>query len=114
MKTKSEVAATGMCLCTGYSAATVWDWENGRRGGFSSATADIIKKSKDFLQTFDAKMVVTGQLNFLAYCFRAKNYYNMSDKTEVVLTPNQPLGTDSDPAELQKRITGSVVEEDEG
>ncbi len=42
------------------------------------------------MQTFDAKLVVSGKLNFLAYCFRAKNYYGMVDKQEMVLTPNQP------------------------
>lgn len=98
-------AATGqvptveeMCLSTGYAQATIWDWETGRRQGFTSATADIIKKAKDFMQTFDAKMVVTGKLNFLAYCFRAKNYYGMQDKSEVVLTPNTQQS--DDPATL--------------
>ena len=27
-------------------------------------------------------------MNFLAYCFRAKNYYGMVDKQEYVVTPN--------------------------
>ena len=49
----------------------------------------VIKKAKYFCKTFDAKMVISGKLNFLAYCFRAKNYYGMVDKQEVVLTPNQ-------------------------
>lgn len=101
-----------MCMYTGYAESTIWDWETGRRGGFSPATAEIIKKGKDFLKTFDAKMVISGALNFLTYCFRAKNYYGMVDKQELVLTPNQPLGTESDPAELQKRIERSVVSED--
>lgn len=102
-----------MCLYTGYSIKTIWDWENGNRGGFSSATAEIIKKAKDFLKTFDAKLVISGQLNFLAYCFRAKNYYGMADRQEVVLTPNNnPLdGIDQDA--LQKRIEGTVVVDEE-
>lgn len=77
-----------MSLCTGYSSSTVWDWESGRNKGFSTGTSDIIKKAKDFLKTFDAKLVVSGQLNFLTYCFRAKNYYGMVDKTEHVFIPN--------------------------
>lgn len=98
-----------LCLCTGYAQATIWDWETGRRGGFSSETAEIIKKAKDFLQTFDAKLVISGQLNFLTYCFRAKNYYGMIEKSEVVLTPNNPLGDQPTPEELQRRIEGGVV-----
>lgn len=83
-----------MCMSTGYSYSTIWDWENGRRQGFSNSTADIIKKAKDMLKTFDAKLVISGKLNFLAYCFRAKNYYGMVDKQEMVVTPN--VNNDSD------------------
>ena len=83
-----------MCMSTGYAQSTIWDWENGRRQGFSNSTAEIIKKAKDVLKTFDAKLVISGKLNFLAYCFRAKNYYGMVDKQEMVVTPN--VNNDSD------------------
>ena len=103
-----------MCLATGYSPSTIWDWETGRRAGFSSETAEIIKKGKSFMQTFDAKLVTTGALNFLTYCFRAKNYYGMIEKSEVVLTPNNPLGDSSDPATMaqkyQKALPGAAID----
>jgi len=34
------------------------------------------------------------------------------DSQQVILKPEMPLGTDSDPAELQKRIEGSVITEE--
>lgn len=71
-----------MCMSTGYSQSTFLDWEHGRNKGFSEETSRIIKKAKDFLKTFDAKLAVAGKLNFLTYCFRAKNYYGMVDKVE--------------------------------
>lgn len=115
-----DCAATGqiptveeMCLSTGYAQSTIWDWENGRRGGFSSETAEIIKKAKDFLQTFDAKLAISGQLNFLTYCFRAKNYYGMIEKSEIVLTPNNPLGDTPNEDELRRRIQGGTTLEAE-
>lgn len=83
-----------MCMCTGYSYQGLYDIETKRSGGFSNFTSEIIKKAKDVLKTFDAKLVVTGEMNFLAYCFRAKNYYGMSDKQELVLTPNQQEAPD--------------------
>jgi len=100
-----------MSMSTGYSQSTVWDWETGRNHGFSNLTSDIIKKAKDVLKTFDAKLVISGKLNFLAYCFRAKNYYGMTDKQEVVLTPNNPLGDVSDQKQLEERYLDSVAEE---
>lgn len=92
-----------MAMSTGYSQATVWDWEMGRNKGFSNETSEIIKKAKGFLKTFDAKLVISGKLNFLAYCFRAKNYYGMVDKQEYVLTPNQQQDNDYDPEAIRQR-----------
>ena len=92
-----------MCLCTGYSQATVWDWEKGRNKGFSDFTSEIIKKSKEFLQTFDAKLAISGKLNFLTYCFRAKNYYGMQDKVEHVITPNPMQIVEYDVEDIKKR-----------
>ena len=100
-----------MCLSTGYSQDAINDWENGRRHGFSPETAVIIKKAKHVLKSFDAKLVISGKLNFLAYCFRAKNYYGMVDKQEMVLTPNNALGDSVDQKQLEERIAGSVVVE---
>lgn len=99
-----------MCMCTGYSYSTIWDWENGRRNGFSNSTADIIKKAKDVLKTFDAKLVISGKLNFLAYCFRAKNYYGMVDKQEYVVTPNTQNDSDYSATDIKnKYLTGETT-----
>ena len=92
-----------MCLSTGYSYSTCYDWEVGRNKGFSEETSNIIKKAKEMLKTFDAKLVISGKLNFLAYCFRAKNYYGMSDKTEYVLTPNVNNDADYNADDIKKR-----------
>ena len=40
------------------------------------------------MKDFDAQMVLTGRVNPIVYFFRAKNYYDMADKQEVVVTPN--------------------------
>ena len=92
-----------MCMSTGYAQSTIWDWETGRRQGFSNSTAEIIKKAKDVLKTFDAKLVISGKLNFLAYCFRAKNYYGMVDKQEMVVTPNVNNDSDYDPEAIKAK-----------
>ena len=102
-----------LCMSTGYSGAMIWDIEAGRKKGFSSETADIIKKAKEFIKTFDAKLVVTGKMNFLAYCFRAKNYYGMSDKNEYVITPNTQSESDYSAEDIARRYgtdSGNVIE----
>ncbi len=77
-----------MYLSTGYGIDYIRDIANGRRKGFSQKTALIIKKAKGILQSYDAKAVLSGEINFLAYCFRAKNYYGMVDRQEHIVTPN--------------------------
>lgn len=91
-----------MCLWSGYSIQHVCNWENGREKGFSPLTMNIVKKAKGYLASFDAKLVISGKMNFLAYCFRAKNYYGLQDKVEHVLTPiNDSLALDA--GEIEKR-----------
>lgn len=103
-----------MAQCTGYTSATVWDWENGRNKGFKdrlddgSGTSEIIKRGKDFLRAFDAKLVVEGHINPVAYIFRAKNYYGMKDQVEVVGTAQNNLAEEPDAEKLISKYAGTL------
>lgn len=92
-----------MLLGTGYGHHYMNDIEAGRRKGFSPETATILKKAKAYMATFDAKLAVSGKMNFLAYCFRAKNYYGMVDKQEHVITPTVNDDLPLNESELLKR-----------
>lgn len=63
----------------------------------------MIKKAKQILAGIDAKLVSQGKIPQITYIFRAKNFFGMTDKQEVVLTPNNPLGAETPPEELQKK-----------
>lgn len=76
-----------LALFCGYEYNTLYSIENGRSAGPGPRAAEIIRRAKYCIQALDAKMVQSGKLNFLAYCFRAKNYYGMVDKVEHVVTP---------------------------
>lgn len=89
-----------LAQCTGYAIGTVYDWEVGRKRGFSSETGAIVKKAKEFLRVFDAKMVAEGALNPVVYIFRAKNYYGMKDQQDIVVAPSNPMGPDPDAGKL--------------
>lgn len=93
-----------MVLCTGYTRSGFWDIENGVRQGFSSETANIIKKAKEFLSAFDADLLIKNKLNPVAYIFRAKNYYGMKDQTETVLTARNPMGEGATEEEIKTRL----------
>ena len=98
-----------MCMSTGWTIQRVKDWEYGMNKGFSQETKAIIKKAKNFMQTFDAKLVISGKMNFLAYCFRAKNYYGMRDQQDLAFIQPNPLGEITDPETLQRKYLDDVT-----
>lgn len=73
------------CVAMGTTKASMWDWENGRRGRIN---ADLIKKAREFMAIYDARAVSEGKLNPVTYIFRSKNFYGMKDQQEHILTPN--------------------------
>ena len=99
-----------MCLALGYPRATIWRWETGAEGS-TPARRDLIKKAKEFLASFDAKLVQENKVNPTTYIFRAKNYFGLRDTQEYVLTPNDPLGNTKDPSDIQKRLEEGVIDE---
>ena len=100
-----------LALALGTTRKTVWDWENGR--GVSAARCDMIKTAKEILAALDAELVSKGKIPQVTYIFRAKNYFGMRDQAEVIVTPNNPLGAESNAEEAQKRLESSVLVEGE-
>jgi hypothetical protein len=93
-----------MCLAIGYDRATVFDWISGRYGcGISATAPDIIKKAKNLIASLDAELAQEGKIQPVVYMFRAKNFYGMTDKQEVVVTPNNPLGDSPDASTIAQK-----------
>lgn len=80
----------GMSLALGYARMSVWNWKNGIK--CDSERQKIIQIAYDTIASFDADMVTNGCLNPVVYIFRSKNFYEMRDQSEVIVTPNNPLG----------------------
>lgn len=95
-------------LAMGITKDDVYDWENGRSR--SSAHSDLIKKVKSFCAGYREMLGADGKLNPVTLVWWQKNYDGLVDKSEVVLTPKNPLGNITDQKQLEERIAGSVVE----
>lgn len=89
------------CLALGYAHNTVNEWKNGLHCSADRST--IIKKAFAILASYDAGMATEGKMNPVPYIFRAKNYYGMRDQTDLVVTPNNPLGETIDAEEIIKK-----------
>lgn len=100
-KRGSRPTVEEMSMYCGFTNDQAWsDYESGRRKLFSPVSTEILKKAKQFMKTFDAKLVIDGKMNPVVYFFRAKNYYNMRDNVEVLASVHVQLGPAPDPRRL--------------
>ena len=78
-----------MCLALGVHRQTVWQWKTGQ--GCSATRTYMIKRAYDIMAALDAELVSKGKIPQVTYIFRAKNFFEMSDQTQLILTPTSPL-----------------------
>ena len=89
------------CIALGYARNTVNEWKNGMH--CSAFRSNIIKIAFEVLAAYDAGMATEGKMNPVPYIFRAKNYYGMKDQTDLVVTPNNPLGDTITAEEIEQK-----------
>lgn len=76
-----------LALCSGIDRRDLWRIETGETHK-GDGMCDIIKNAKNFIATLEAELARDGEINPTVYIFRAKNHFGMTDKQEVVVTPN--------------------------
>lgn len=94
-----------MCIALGVTRRSVTDWRNGSRGNYR---ANLMNQVFEILAAIDAELVSTGKIPQVTYIFRAKNYFDMSDKNEMVITPNNPLNSNLSADQLRDRYEGNA------
>lgn len=83
-----------------YCGMPCYKWNRiikGQQRGFSEDTPNILARAKEVLKALDAALAEKSQINVAAYIFRAKNYYDMVDKVETVISPaeeEEPIAID--------------------
>jgi len=90
----------------------MYNWTHGR-----SRTPDFCefaKKVQKLCGVYRENLMQDGQINPITGIFWQKNYDGLKDQQEVVLTPNNPLGAETTPEELQQKyIEATLVDPDE-
>ncbi len=83
----------GLAVAFGVSRKTIWSWANGVDCKFMTEDSrNIIKKAYSVLNAQVVDYLQGNHVNTIAAIFLMKNNMGYSDKTEVVVTPNQPIG----------------------
>jgi len=97
-----------MALALGTTRKTLWEWQTGSQG---TERARLIGQAKEMLASMDAELVQRNKIPAVPYIFRAKNYYGMTDTTEISVstTPNL-LGDDGNREELAAKYSEAVAD----
>lgn len=74
------------------------------------ARTDFIKKVRQFCGVFREGLMQDGKVNPVTGIFWQKNYDGMKDQTEMVLTPNNPLGEQKDMKALEQKYLESAYD----
>jgi hypothetical protein len=94
----------GLSLSLGVTRQALLDWESGR---YNPSRGPLIARAKELIAEIDAQLVSMGKMPAVPYIFRAKNYYGMSDKTEVQISANSMNNISEE--ELKKNIRDTIV-----
>lgn len=92
----------GLCNAIGISRNTLNEWVNGVTRDLTHG--DIAKKAYTILRELYEDYMLNGKINPVAGIFIGKNHFGYTDKTEVVLTPNRPLGDEKTPEDIIKAL----------
>jgi hypothetical protein len=91
----------GLANWLGVDRSTLNSWN---RGEYRAEThSPIIKKAMIILEELYVDYMMNGKVNPGSGCFIGKNHFGYKDVTENVLTLNNPLGSDADPATIAQK-----------
>lgn len=109
-----KVGQEGLCLALGITRDTWLTWAKGKYRG--ETHSGIVKRANQILRAMWEQYMNSGKINPVAGIFLAKNHFGYQDKTEIEVTPRNPI-TDGLPnseqiAEKYKALPedGDVIE----
>lgn len=107
---KPSIESLGIAF--GANRRVLWKWANGVESNFiPDESRNVLRAAYDAVNSMMADYMQNGKINPVSGIFLMKNNMGYSDQTEIVVTPNNPLGAEASAEEVQKRITEGVVVE---
>ena len=92
---------SGMALALGVDRKTLYDWS---RGNYRDVThSPIVKKAMNVLDALWEDYMLNGKINPVSGIFLGKNHFGYTDKQEIVVKPENPLGEQKSPDEIKQR-----------
>ena len=101
-----------LALCLGITRMQAWNIATGKQG--NAVRQRMMQRAMDILSAIDAELVATGKIPQVVYIFRAKNFYDMKDQQDVVVTPNNPLGDAATTEQLTEKYSTLIEIDGDG
>lgn len=89
------------------SRETLNEWERSNYHGFSAT----IKSTKNDIASAKKQLALNGKIPPIVFATDFNNNHGYTQKQEMVITPNNPMGDEMSQEELMRRIEGSIVED---
>lgn len=91
-------AVNGLALSLGTNRQRLWEIATDQKQQLSipEESKSYIKQAYFSMQLLWENYMQNGKINPVSGIFLAKNHFGYKDQTEYVLTPNSPLGEDTD------------------
>ena len=98
----------GLCGYMGIARSTLFDWQTRRSVRYS----DAIKSVLNFMAGFKKQLALKGKIPPVTFATDFNNNHGYTQKQEVVVTPNTPLG-ETPPEKLPEKYIGALPEGEE-
>jgi hypothetical protein len=96
----------GLCAYMGICRETLLEWERSRDPVYS----DTIKMVKNQIAYFKKQLALKGKIPPVTFATDFNNNHGYTQKQEVQLSANNPLGSDSDPATMAQKYQNALPE----
>ena len=101
---------TGLANWLGVDSTTVSSW---RRGEYRGEThSPLIKKAVQILEELWEDYMQNGKVNPVSGIFLGKITFGYKDQQEYIITPNNPLGDNSDPSTIAGKYQNALPPSD--
>jgi hypothetical protein len=96
----TKPSVSGLSLALGITRETLYRWS---RGINLKQNQEVTRKAYLLLESIWEDYMLNGKVHPATGIFLGKNHFGYKDETEVVVTPNNKLGDQSDIEQLSKR-----------
>jgi hypothetical protein len=94
----------GLSLAFDTDRKTLWRWVNGVESqSMPDPVRRSIKRAYSLINNLMVEYMQNGKINPVSGIFLMKNNMGYMDQSEIVITPNNPLGELKDPEEIAEK-----------